>query len=634
MTHRVVGLGFGLLFLIVQLGCNDIVTPPPSVGGGAGGGGGGGDDLCADEGGPVVAILLPEAASDPNTEMIVTDADLSVECEATSTGALVDDSTVSIIVRDENGVTETPVVVKNGGGTFSASVDLRSFPNGPLFVGCEASDASPAASCSSAAVMTFLDLGPSVVILSPDDGSVQAGGMDIEFTIAADPVSESDNLATPDIMLTGSLIVAGARIPQTNIASEDGVFFVGTVDFDDPALYQTALNGEYEFSVSVANERGVTRRETRSFTVDSGGPTIEIVEPELGSVIGGATDVVAIVSDPSGIDPSQVSFIIGTDKFDMEQVPGSTGRFRGSFDANQYPTSIGEVLINVVAVDIVGNELVASVVVELDGVPPRMELDPADVREGKDGTDGLECSALFDPVGDNAISDGDIVFPISYVRARIEDRGNPSASYKSGLDSGSVQVWILGGFGLPLVIDTDGNGVCDSINPDVLPGNPMGNPSAAAINLIPLGPTGSADFLETETFGLDPPFEYRNCIPGSQKEPGDSLCNNVTIPRIIPDNREPSGTTPAIYVKAPAPPIYCMGDPFDWQTSQNSVEGPGCMAVRAADERGNTSVSTPVRVCFTTAGGGCSSFSFNDDTCTDGCTGDNFRPNERIGPFN
>ncbi len=57
------------------------------------------------------------------------------------------------------------------------------------------------------------------------------------------------------------------------------------------------------------------------------------------------------------------------------------------------------------------------------------------------------------------------------------------------------------------------------------------------------------------------------------------------------------------------------------------------MAVRAADERGNASVSTPLRVCFTTAGGGCTGFSFNDNACTDGCTGDNFIANELIGPF-
>jgi len=624
MTHRVVGLGFGLLFLLFQLGCNDIVTPPPS--GGGGGGSGGGDDLCADEAGPVVAILLPEAASDPNTEMIVTDPDLSVDCEVTSTGSLVDDSSVSIIVRDENGVTETPVIVKNGDGTYSAAVDLRSFPNGPLFVACEASDSSPAASCSSATVMTFLDLGPSVVILSPDDGSVQAGGMDIEFTFAADPVSDSDNMAALAAG-SGSLIVAGANI--LNFRQEDGVF-IGTVDFDDPALYQTALNGDYEFSVSVANGRGVTRRETRSFTVDSAGPSIDIVEPELGSVIGGATDVVAVVSDPSGIDPSQVSFYIAADQFDMEQVSGSAGRFRGSFDANQYPPSIGEVTINVVAVDIVGNETVAFVGVELDVVPPRMELDPPDVREGKDDADGLQCSALFDPVGSNAISDGELVLPTSYIRARIEDRGNPSASYKSGLDAGSVQAWILGGFGLPLVVDTDGNGVCDSINPNVLPGNQMGNTPAVAVDLVPVAPTGSADFLPGQSFGS---YAAYGCASGSG-DAGDPVCDTTSTPRIIPDNDLAAPTIPAIFVKAPVIPYYCMGDPFDWQTSLNSVQGPGCMAVRAADERGNTSVSKPLRLCFTIAGGGCSSFSYNDETCTDGCTGDNFIANELIGPFN
>lgn len=623
MTYRLVGLGFGFLFLLVQFGCNDIVTPPPTVGPG----GGGGRDLCADEGGPVVTILLPQAASDPNTETIVTDSDLTVDCEAA--GSLVDDSSVQIIVRDDTGMTEIPVVVNNGDGTYEGSVDLASFTNGPLHVACEASDSSADANCSSAAVTTFLDLGPSLAILAPGDGSVQAGGMDVIFTVAPAPVSDSDNLAgtTGDPML----VVAGANI--VDLRQEDGAW-IGTVDFSDPSLYQTPLNGAYEFSVTSSNDRGVTSRETRSFTVDSAGPTVEITEPVLGSVIGGATDVVATVTDPSGIDPSQVSFYIGADKFDMEQVPGSAGRFRGSFDANQYPTSVGEVVIDVVAVDIVGNEEVASVVVELDGMAPIMEMDPAKVREGKDGSDGLECSVLFDPVGNNAISDGDLVFPISYVRARVEDRGNVTASYKSGLDPESVQVWILRSFDRALVVDTDDDGVCDSLNPNVLPGNQMGNIPAVAIDLASVAPTGSADYLQTETFGSPPPPEYAACTPGGQDDPADPVCNNVTIPRIIPDNSEPTGTLPAIFVKAPATPIYCMGDPFDWQTSLNGIEGPGCMAVRAADERGNASVSPPLRVCFTKTGLGCADFAYNDFTCTDGCTGAKFRTNERIGPFN
>ncbi len=628
MMHRVVGLGFGLLFLLVQLGCNDIVTSPPSVGGGGGGGSGGGDDLCADEGGPVVAILLPEAATDPNTETIVTDPDLTVDCEATSTGSLVDDSSVSIIVRDENGVTETPVIVKNGDGTYSATVDLRSFPNGPLFVACEASDSSPAASCSSATVMTFLDLGPSVVILSPADGSVQAGGMDVEFTFAADPVSDSDNMAALAAR-SGSLVVAGANI--LNIRQEDGVS-IGTVKFDDPALYQTALNGTYEFSVSVANGRGVTRRETRSFTVDSGGPSITIDEPELGTVIGGATDVVATISDPSGIDPSQVSFYIGSEKFDMDPVPGSLDQFRGSFDANQYPTSIGEVLINVVAVDVVGNEYEASVVVELDGVSPVMDLDPAEVREGKETDSGLECSALFDPVGPEAISNGNVVTPFSYIRARVEDRGNPTASFKSGLDPDEVQVWILRGTDLPLVIDTDGDGTCDSLNPDVLPGNSIGNTPAVEIDLRPISPTGSPDYLAGQNFS-----GYPSCQLSGDADPGEDLCDTAQIPRVIPDNDLAAPTIPAIYVKAPVIPFYCLGDPFDWQTSLDGIEGPACMAVRAADENGNSNVSRPLQVCFrkTITDGSCGNFAPNldDGTCTNGCTGVTFRPNELIGPF-
>jgi hypothetical protein len=630
MTHRVVGLGFGLLFLLVQLGCNDIVTPPPS--GGGTGGGGGGIDVCADEGGPIVSILRPTPTDDPSAESVIKVPDISIQCAVESSGQPVDDTSVVITVVGEDGAAVTPSVVNRGDGTFEANANVPNFVNGSLQVACEASNAGGSrAACAGALVDTLLDLGPGIEILNPSaSGAVLSGGLEVRYRLSALPVSESDTVLS--LPADFQVIVAGQEIASVVESQTDTTATLSAmVDFSDPLLYQTPLDGMYQLSVSSSNGRGVTRTVTLDFTVDADGPGITIDEPEAGSVIGGATDVVATVSDVSGIDPDQVSFYIGSQKFDMSQVSGSPNRFRGSFDANQYSTDVGEVLINVEAIDIVGNKRYATVSVELDGVPPTMELDPDDVREGKEGADGLECSVLFDPLGDNAISDGDVVGPISYLRARIEDQGNPTASYKSGLDPDSAQVWILRGSGVPLIIDTDGNGVCDSINPDVLPGNQAGNIPAVAVDLIAIAPTGSADFLETESF--DPLGPYSFCMPGSQTEPGELLCDTAQIPRVIPDNDLADSTIPSIYVKAPIIPYYCLGDPFDWQTSLDFIEGPACMVVRASDVRGNASVSPPIHVCFTNGGGGCVGFISNPDACARDCSGAKFPPNELIGPF-
>ncbi len=636
MTYRVVGLGFGLLFLLVQLGCSDIVTPPPTYGPGDGGGGLGGN-LCSDEGGPLVTILKPEATNDPGADTVVMEQDLGIRCQVESFG----DPDVVIEVRGEDAASATPVAANKGAGLFEATASLESFPNGSLRVICEATNSDGGRECTAVVVNTLLDLGPGVRIISPSaSGAVFSGGMTVRYVLTALPVTESDT--EDSVPESWQVVVAGQPIESVFESQTDTTAtFSATVDFDDPDLYETPLDGTYQLSVSAANGRGVTRTETLDFTVDAAGPGITIDEPDAGSVIGGATDVVATVSDVSGIDPSKVSFSIGAQKFDMAQIPGSSNRFRGSFDANQYPTSVGEVLINVVAVDVVGNERVAAVSVELDGRPPVMDLDPPAVREGKKTNDGIECSAPFNPVGTNAISDGSLVRTVAYVRARIEDRGNPSASYKAGLDFGSVEVWILGDASEALVrdLDNDVNNICDSINPDVLPGNQAGNVPAVAINLNPLPPTGSADYLTGQIF--ESPGQYGLCISGSATEAGDPVCDTGQTPRVIPDNDEPSGSTPGIFVKPPVTSFRCMGDPFDWQTSLDGVEGPACMAVRAADERGNASVSRPIRVCFAAllpgqplpAGHPCETFNPNDYSCSDGCTGARFPLNERIGPF-
>ena len=651
MTHRVLALGFGLFFLLIQAGCNDIVTPPPSTGPG---GGGGGNPLCSDEGGPVIEILLPRAASDPNTETIVTDPNLTVECEVTASGALVDDSSVQILVRDDAGTTTTPSVVNNGDGTYSASVDLGSFPNGTLSVDCEASDASPLALCSSANVTTFLDLGPSVAILSPPDGSVQSGGMVVEFTVAADPVSDSDALAAPDLA-SGSLVVAGAQIG--NVTEEDGVF-IGTVDFDDPALYQTPLNGEYEFSVSVPNDRGVTRRVTRSFTVDAGGPTIDIIEPALASIIAGATDVVAEITDPSGVDATTVRFRIDAQEFSMTQV-GATSSFTGSFDANQYPETIGQITINVTAADLSGNDRTQSVSVQLDSRPPIIDMDPPTVREAVEETAAQICSTEFDPVGGEAANDATVLGPVPSFRARIEDRTN-RVSAISGVNDNDVQVYILDDETQFLLIDTDGNGICDSINPNFLPNNPLGNQPAVVIDMTPVAATGAAFFppLPATESLPDPyggfPFCYggdNDNGTGKDTEPPDEVCIGTTLTRVIPDNTDPNGVRPGIYGRAPLTSLRCIGDRFDFPGAGINP-GFACVAARATDNGGNESVSSPLRVCLDDALLPNGTFGYDDCfgqqpgatftsafTCTDGCSTDALdfdegSANSRlIGPF-
>lgn len=638
MMHRVVGLGLGLLFLIVQVGCADTNTPPPSIGDA---GTGGGNEGCGDEGGPIVTIVIPQAANDPNTDEIVTDPSLTVECQVASNGAQVDGDSVAISITDAAEQTLAPSVVDNGDDTYSADVDLAGFQNGNLTVVCEASDNSTDALCSSGTVSTFLDLGPAVEIISPMDGSTQAGGMDVEFRLAPLPVSEGDTMA---FLASGSLVVAGAAIPQEDWVV-DGDVATAPVDFDDPDLYQTALNGTYEFTVSATNGRGVTRRETYTFTVDAGGPNINIISPQLASIISGATNVIAEITDPSGVAESTVRFRIDAEEFSMERVPG-TDQYIGSFDANQYPWTIGQVTINVTAADEEGNDRTQSVSVQLDSQPPVLDMDPPVVREAQEEEGQIICSTEFDPVGGPAdpmdglesANDETVLGPVPRFRLRAEDRTN-RVSAIFGIDDNDVQVYILDDHTQDLLIDTDGDTVCDAINPAFLPNNPAGNQPAVVIDMTPVAPTGTSFYPSDIVY---PPAYAGRCeATGDADSPPDEVCITTYLTRVIPDNTDPNGGRPGIFGRAPLTSLMCIGDRFDFPGAGINP-GYACVAARASDMGGNESVSAPLRVCLDDLIGerDCdgasigSTFTANFD-CSDGCTYDalNFPPNELIGPF-
>ncbi len=87
---------------------------------------------------------------------------------------------------------------------------------------------------------------------------------------------------------------------------------------------------------------------------------------------------------------------------------------------------------------------------------------------------GYECSALFDPLSVNRYegdmpNDGCMVPQLFDLRARIEDQGNHASGLKvtpiAGIDPDNTSVYILTDNTQPLVVDTDGDGYCDAINP-------------------------------------------------------------------------------------------------------------------------------------------------------------------------
>jgi hypothetical protein len=151
-----------------------------------------------------------------------------------------------------------------------------------------------------------------------------------------------------------------------------------------------------------------------------------------------------------------------------------------------------------------------------------------------------------------------------------------------------VKVLILGDTSLPLVVDASDppNGICDDINPDLVPSvSPKSSKDAQLIDMVSISAKqGAGDF--THESGL--------LSSGSDKDPPLSLCVTTNLTYTLGY----SASLPSIWTIAPviADGLHCVGNQFD--ASNSLKDGWACVAVEAADKMGNKQVSRPIRVCI------------------------------------
>ncbi len=638
MTRRHVDVALGALCAFAIAGCGPVNRPPPPSGGGARDGGTVVD--CPDEGRPEVTILTPAAAADPQSDPIVMTQVFTVECSPTSEESLIDPESVVIEVNQTLGAQgeevttiQTLDVSNRGDGVFEASVDASAFENGPISIVCTAEDVELPPRCGTVQNDTFLDLGPEITIVLPaNNPSNQAGGMVVSYRLANDNVVDPDD---PGAAISShSLVVAGATIPTEAVG---GGQFDADVDFNDTMLYTRPPDGPSQLSVRATNARGATRTVVYDINVDSQGPVINITAPMLAEIVGGGTIVRATITDPSGVNANTVQFAIDDEFFPMDPVVGST-EYEGTFDANEFDETTTAIVIEVFALDLVGNEGSASVDVKLDIVSPVIDLDPLMIREAREAEVGVECSEAFDPVGDDTINDGEVVGTVPEFRAWLQERTNtPFAPdgvvlNSAGIDDATVKLYILDDASQALVIDTDGNGTCDAINPAFLPGNTMGNDPVVVADFVPITPGGGSYFPATPAFSYAGATCQEIDDESADESPPDLICElsgSSLLTRVIPMLGFPS-ETPGIYGKAPDDVDRCVGDSWDLK-GEDLTAGWFCVAMEASDNARNTNVSAPLRVCYVPDSGSlaaCPAFPGSvvtppaGFTCTDGCTGE------------
>ena len=233
------------------------------------------------------------------------------------------------------------------------------------------------------------------------------------------------------------------------------------------------------------------------------------------------------------------------------------------------------------------------------------------VTEGNcEASDPLICSNRFDPVGTDAVDDGETVGALMELRVRAEDLGNgalaPSGVHVpvAGVDPGAVQLFVLDDEAGALLVDSTGDGVCDSIDPALVPATaPGGTTPAAVVDLVPISPSGSVAFGATDTpYGSDPEVGDGTC---QAKEPPDTgspapLCLSSPLTRAIASETDEA----ALYTIPPVPsPAQCTGNAFD-APAANIADGWACVAAVAEDRLGNLRVSPPLRICVDHDGDG------------------------------
>jgi hypothetical protein len=363
------------------------------------------------------------------------------------------------------------------------------------------------------------------------------------------------------------------------------------------------------------DENGTQTVVTRHFISDNTGPSITATVPASGAMVGSVITIKATVDDPARVDTSSVVAVVGNGNVNFEvrlALPAAGGNvYSNFFDTTKLPTYALFPSISFRAQDVLGNESAVSYELSLDNTPPTIDLDPPMIRRvNKEGI----CSWLFDPVGPDAVDDGDVVTQLFDVRVRAQDNGNTALTGEpdwvpiGGVDQGQVQLFILNNTSRPLVVDTSDppDGFCDEINPDLVPTTkPETDVDAQVVNMVVMAPVANADFSP------QPGVACSNAATASPPDPG-AFCGttaNASKAQFAAGAPTPhcytmtevlnysGGGLPSIYTIGPivSDSLQCAGHQFD--ASNNLKDGWTCLAAVARDVLGNKQVSRPIRAC-------------------------------------
>ena len=609
--------GLGLASLLLAFACQKATNgnpPPPPTGNGGGiiiptGMGGSGNN-----GMVTVEIQAPmDGITAPSGSLI----DVTALARVDQGNDFIDPTSVQAVVTQmgANEMLESTKLAPQGADVYSGRISIGDRPTGQYTLTVYATSSSGLKGMLS--VNFTIDAGPLLVVTSPQPLHSYKGLLVIE--VIADALG-IDPLDGPHAT------VANYDVPLTVVGDPANHTYRGMIDLHDPMppMILPPLVNEQLLTVWAANGNGKRVEVHLVFVIDEEGPTITSTSPAPGEIVGDIMRISATVTDPAGVLDASVIAVIGDDttpaKFNVQLKPDGLGVYSTFFDTRKlsgcddppkssdlcivYPT------ISFRASDELSNERAIGYNFSVDNIAPVADLNPPNVRSYRVEEMNV-CSWEFNPlaratpvagggftdavIGDMP-NDGSRVAQVFDLRARIEDNGNHAVGLKGSpislVDPDKTSVYVLDDETQALIVDTDGDGWCDSINPLLVPTTepPVTNNQVLKVRLAPVHPTGVANFMPDPSLPAPPTNAF--CRRGTDPTLPDLLCPGHQPTIAI---SYAGGFEPAIWTVEHIDVNWCFGQQFDTYAN-NISEGWACIAVATTDLADNFSVSAPLRV--------------------------------------
>ena len=537
--------------------------------------------------GPNIVILKPA------TNALVSGDQMEVEARISDDDSEVDPSSVKVYVT----ATESSPLSRQSAGSdlYTGIVSISALGDGQQIVVVEAADLF--GNVNSAETVFLRDTGPTITFYSPQDQERYAHGVNLSFEVRDKDGVRGDSVTAS----IGSVQLNIAKTGQDDADPPTWMTYSYNIVFSDQ-IFSPPLEGPQMIQVQAQNLNNTKSTASLNFVVDEQGPTITVQAPEPGDIVGGILSLVVSVDDEAGVMETSVVAVLAGDQLSYTiPLTRSGGSFGALFDTRVFPDNFIFPSISIRAADSLGNESSIGFLVALDNQPPKISLDPPDdFRLASKNEQGLEeCSREFDPVGSDAANWGETVPQAFWLRARIEDQGNKAAGLVQErlalVNYDSVKLYVLDDTSQPLVVDTDGDGYCDDINPLLNPSTtPQSSQEVLVLNMTPIPPTGDANFIPEQ----NPVLPLGCDLTGTSSDTPSDLCAVTPMTVSLFYTLDPQ--EPAIYSLEPVTPndsLFCSGQQFDALANHIS-EGWACAAVRAKDRLGNIGISQPLPICI------------------------------------